>query len=73
MKRLILLVAAVLGLAACEYTMSEGGPVPPGCCVRGDVLNVRMSPTGDPYSRCANMGGYIVWIAPDLVCRDVDF
>lgn len=73
MRRALLVIGLVAVLAACDYTMNEGGQVPPGCCNNGDTLSVRMQPTGDPYQRCADMGGHIAWVAPDLVCQDVDF
>jgi len=69
MKRLVLVAAACVTLVACDYTMHEGGAVPPGCCTPPDTLNVEMHQYGDPAQRCANMGG----IYSGTTCWDVDY
>jgi len=66
--------ALLAALMSAVFTMCSGGPVPAGCCERGDRLDVVMMPTPGWIDRCEDMGGEPVQLVNgSTVCEDVDY
>jgi len=78
-KKALVALLVALSASGCTYRMTQGGPVPAGCCRHGDRLDVVMKPMSDPTKndwreRCDRMGGKLVVEGDDVfVCRGVDF
>jgi hypothetical protein len=54
------------------FMMRENGPVPPGCCDRGDQLDVLMKPDATWVQRCLDMGGRPIARGRQKTCQSVD-
>ena len=67
---------ARLLISGTVFTMCNGGPVPEGCCERGDQLNVVLhegSPTSFDTDLCVDWGSVLVFVNNTTTCEGVDF
>lgn len=71
---MIKFAVGMLAAGGSLFSMCQGGPVPEGCCKRGDQLNVVMVDRPSWIEDCNDMGGKPVTDRDGRrLCTNVDF